>query len=212
MFLHVSLALRRLNQTDSRDWLSQQLLRRRHLVDRRVRLTIGAGVVVAAALITTGATAGVDKSGNTGVVREQLSGYAETPLALSTTGTGSFVARINRAQDQITYTLSFSALEGTVTQAHIHIGSPAQTGGISVFLCSNLGNGPAGTQACPAAPATITGTLTAADVIGPVAQGVTAGQFGELIAAIRAGSTYVNVHSTLYPSGEIRAQLGHVGH
>lgn len=82
-------------------------------------------------------------------------------------------------------------------------------GGISVFLCSNLGNGPAGTQACPAAPATISGTITPANVIGPAPQGITAGQFSELIAAIRAGTTYVNVHSTSYPVGEIRAQLGH---
>lgn len=181
-------------------------------MDRRVRLAIGGSVVVAAALITTGATADVGKSGSTqGVVQERLSGYAETPLALSTTGTGRFVARISPAGDRITYALNYSALEGTVTQAHIHLGSAAQTGGISVFLCSNLGNGPAGTQACPAAPATVTGTLVAADVIGPAAQGITAGQFAELVAAIRAGSTYVNVHSTLYPTGEIRAQLGH-GH
>jgi len=40
------------------------------------------------------------------------------------------------------------------------------------------------------------------------AQGVTAGQFDELINAIRDGSTYVNVHSSLYQGGEIRAQLG----
>jgi hypothetical protein len=96
-----------------------------------------------------------------------------------------------------------------VTQAHIHFGSPSQTGGISVFLCTNLGNGPAGTQACPPAPATISGTITPADVIGPAAQGITAGQFAELIEAIRSGATYVNVHSSLYPGGEIRAQLGH---
>ena len=98
-----------------------------------------------------------------------------------------------------------------MTQAHIHFGSPSQVGGISVFLCTNLGNGPAGTQACPPAPATVSGTITPTDVIGPGAQGLGAGQFDELIAAIRAGSTYVNVHSTLYPVGEIRAQLGH-GH
>jgi hypothetical protein len=78
-----------------------------------------------------------------------------------------------------------------------------------VFLCSNLGNGPAGTQACPAAPATITGTLRPTDVIGPTGQGIAPGQFDELVAAIRAGSTYVNVHSSLYPGGEIRAQLDH---
>jgi hypothetical protein len=188
----------------------------RLFMDRRVRLAIGSGVIVAAALLTTAAMAdqnGASSNRGSGasqnVLSERLSGYAETPLALSTTGTGQFRARISPAGDRITYTLSFAALEGTVTQAHIHIGSAAQSGGISVFLCSNLGNGPAGTQACPAAPGTITGTLAAVDVIGPAGQGVTAGQFGELVAAIRAGSTYVNVHSTLYPAGEIRAQLGH---
>ena len=73
----------------------------------------------------------------------------------------------------------------------------------------DLGNGPAGTQACPPSPATVTGTIRPADVIGPAGQGITAGQFAELVAAIRAGATYVNVHSSTYPGGEIRAQLGH---
>jgi len=181
-------------------------------MDRRVRLGIGTGVVIAAALLTTGAIAeeGKSTSGSRGgVVREQLSGFAETPLALSTTGTGSFRARVNPAGDTITYSLDYSGLEGTITQAHIHVGSPAQSGGISVFLCTNLGNGPAGTQACPAAPGGVTGTIQAVDVIGPAAQGIAAGEFTELVAAVRAGLTYVNVHSTLYPAGEIRAQLGH---
>ncbi len=84
-------------------------------------------------------------------------------------------------------------------QAHIHFGGAAQSGGISVFLCTNLGNGPAGTQLCPAAPATITGTITAANVIGPAGQGITAGQLDELVSAMKAGVTYANVHSSLYP-------------
>ncbi len=98
-----------------------------------------------------------------------------------------------------------------MAQAHIHIGGAAQSGGISVFLCTNLGNGPAGTQLCPAAPATISGTIRPADVIGPVGQGITAGQFDELLAALRADTTYVNVHSSLYPGGEIRGNIEH-GH
>jgi hypothetical protein len=184
-------------------------------MDRRLRLAIGGSVVVVAALLTTAAMAQDNGSSGTaesasshGVLHERLSGYNEVPLALSTASTAEFRARISRAQDAITYTLSYSALEGAVTQSHIHFGSASQSGGISVFLCSNLGNGPAGTQACPEGPATISGTLRAADVIGPSAQGITAGEFAELIAAIRAGSTYVNVHSAAHPGGEIRAQIG----
>ena len=139
----------------------------------------------------------------------QLSGFNEDPLVLSTTGSGQFRAQINEQRQEITYRLSYTSLEGTVTQSHIHLGGSSQSGGISVFLCSNLGNGPAGTQACPPAPATISGTITTADVIGPVGQGITAGQFAELVTAIRAHSTYVNIHSSLYPGGEIRSQLEH---
>jgi hypothetical protein len=50
------------------------------------------------------------------------------------------------------------------------------------------------------------------DVVGPAMQGITAGQFDELVRAIRAGVTYVNVHSSLYEGGEIRAQLGDDAH
>ena len=146
-------------------------------------------------------------------IRERLSGYEEDPLALSTTGTGSFRLTVDEDAQTLTYELSYADLEGAVTQSHIHLGGAAQSGGISTFLCTNLGNGPAGTQACPAAPATITGTITAANVIGPTGQGIAAGEMAELIEAIEADTTYVNVHTTKYPGGEIRSQLdGHAGH
>jgi CHRD domain len=77
-----------------------------------------------------------------------------------------------------------------------------------VFLCSNLGNGPAGTQACPASGGTITGTIRAADIgAGAAGQGLAAGEFDEFVRALRSGATYVNVHSTGRPDGEIRAQI-----
>jgi hypothetical protein len=44
-------------------------------------------------------------------------------------------------------------------------------------------------------------------VIGPSVQGITAGEFDEILAAIRAGKAYANVHSTTWPGGEIRGQL-----
>jgi hypothetical protein len=169
-----------------------------------IALTICA--TVAATATASSASANGDEQN---LLRERLSGYEEDPLVLSTAGAGQLWLQISSQPEQIAYRLSYTGLEGTVTQAHIHFGGKAQSGGIVVFLCSNLGNGPAGTQECPAAPATITGTIRPADVIGPTGQGIAAGQFTEFVDAIRAGVTYVNVHSTSYPGGEIRAQLGH---
>jgi len=144
-----------------------------------------------------------------------LSGYQETPSTLSTPGSGRFDLHIDEDSGEVHWQLSYGQLESAVQQAHIHLGARALTGGISVFLCTNLGNAPAApaqpTQACPQpAPGesvTISGTFTAADVIGPAGQGLAPGEFAELLSAIRAGATYANVHTTGRPSGEIRAQL-----
>ena len=126
---------------------------------------------------------------------------------MSTSANAHFDARISKDGMEIAWELSYSALEGTVTQSHIHVGNAGTNGGVSAFLCTNLGNGPAGTQACPQGPATISGTIAAVDVIGPAGQGVAAGELDELIAAMRVGATYVNIHSTIWPGGEVRSQI-----
>jgi hypothetical protein len=141
-------------------------------------------------------------------IRETLTGFKEVPV-ISTTGRGEVRARISNDESQIWWELSYEDLEGDVTQAHIHFGPPNNTGGIAVFFCSNLANPPAGTQACPPPPATISGVFVAANVIGPVGQGIEAGALSELIDAIRAGMTYANVHTTKWPAGEIRSQIEH---
>jgi hypothetical protein len=181
------------------------------VINGRTKLAIAVAVVAAGAVGGTAALAGGGEEFN-----ETLTGFEETPVAISTSGNGHFRAQIRPDSQEIKYRLRWSNLEGTVTQSHIHFGQRATSGGISVFLCSNLGNGPAGTQACPTGPqATIEGTIRPADVIGVAGQGIAAGEFGELVRAMKAGFTYVNVHSTLYPTGEIRAQLDrsrHHGH
>jgi hypothetical protein len=147
------------------------------------------------------------------VIKEYLSGYNEV-VSVSTNGNGTFNARISNDGQSIDWELSYADLEGAVQQSHIHFGNAGTNGGITVFLCTNLGNGPAGTQPCPAPPATISGTIVAADVSpnipatqGARNQGLNTGEMEELVAAIRAGATYVNVHSTLWPGGEIRSQI-----
>jgi hypothetical protein len=172
-------------------------------------IAFAVGAAVASTATGSAAMAGADDSRNGTILREQLTGYQEDPLVFSTNGSGQVLVQIDRQAEEITYRVSYPVLAGDVTQSHIHFGGKAQSGGVSVFLCSNLGNGPVGTQACPAAPATITGVIKPADVIGPAGQGIAAGEFGKLVDAIRAGATYVNVHTVAHPGGEIRAQLGH---
>ena len=168
---------------------------------KRLQIAGAVAVVAVASVVATTAVAGGDKHLST-----QLAGFEEVP-AVSTDASGKFRAKLRTSSQEIRYELRYADLTGAVQQAHIHVGQRDVNGGISVFLCSNLGNGPAGTQACPPAPATITGTITAADVIGPTDQGIDAMQFDELVRAIRAGVTYANVHSETFRGGEIRGQL-----
>jgi CHRD domain-containing protein len=170
---------------------------------RRLQLVLALGV-----LGLLGAVGVAVAGGGGGEFRERLTGFEEVP-AVSTEASGKFEARISRFSDRIDYRLSYEDLEGNVTQAHIHFGQRLVNGGISAFLCSNLPDPPPGTQACPPAPATITGSIEPEDVIGPAGQGIAPGEFDELVDAIRAGLTYANVHSSMFPGGEIRAQLEH---
>lgn len=145
-------------------------------------------------------------------LRGLLSGEEEVPVVV-TTGNGTFRATISRDESRIDYELSYSDMQSTVSQAHIHVGQRNVNGGISVWLCGNPQGPPApitppaGTQACPPS-GTITGTITAANVVGPASQGVTNGELDDLITAIRDGNTYVNVHTAVSPGGEIRSQIG----
>jgi CHRD domain-containing protein len=172
---------------------------------RGVIATLAVGVAalgIAAFALAGGSGAGFNH------LTATMSGYQEVP-AISSTGTADFTADVSQDGNSIAWQLSYSGLEGDVTQSHIHFGQRSVSGPISVFLCTNLGNGPAGTQACPGPHSgRISGTFTAADVTaGAAAQGIRAGEYDELVRAIDAGKTYANLHTTTWPGGEIRAQL-----
>ena len=134
---------------------------------KKVRVKLA--IAVAGAVVLGIAAVAVAADGGR---REKLSGFQEVP-ALSTPGVGEFQAEISDSEDAVRYRLTYNGLESPVTQAHIHFENRTNNGNIVVFLCSNLGNGPAGTQACPPNGGTIRGTIRAADVGGgAAAQGI----------------------------------------
>ncbi len=145
----------------------------------------------------------------TETVRAGLAGFKEVPV-ISTAASGSFRADIDDKAGTIAYELSYSRLEGDVAQAHIHVGQRSVNGSISVFLCQTEAS-PDPTGLAPRCPRSgkVSGVLQAANMIegGIVDQGIAPGDFDELVAAIRAGVAYVNVHSTTFPAGEVRGQM-----
>jgi len=136
----------------------------------------------------------------------RLISFNQVPAVLARSH-GSFRARINE-DGTISFSLSYADMSSPVVQAHIHFGASKTNGGIMVFLCGVK------KPACPAS-GTVTGTLTAEDVsVLPVGnpdsvipQGINPGDLAGLLEAVRSGNSYVNVHTTKFPSGEIRGQV-----
>ena len=163
-------------------------------------------VAVAATLglLTAGALAdarGPDR------IEARLRGFQEVP-AVSSVASGRFRAHVDKASLSLHYELSYAGLEGEVRMAHIHLGQHGVNGGIMVWLCQTSANPSpvASTPQCPQS-GSVSGVVTAGDVVGPAGQGVAPAEFGEMLAAIGGGVAYANVHSSKFPGGEIRGQL-----
>jgi len=153
------------------------------------------------------AGAPVFAAGFAGTATATLSAFNEVPAVLSF-ASGTYTLTINADGTAIDWTLEYDGLVADATQSHIHFAQQGVNGGIMVFFCSNLGNGPAGTQACPLRSGHLTGSFHAGDVVtGAANQGISTGQFKGLVWAIIKGTAYANLHSTKYPGGEARGQL-----
>ena len=149
-----------------------------------------------------------DRSNNAAAA---LDGYHENP-SISTTGSGTLDLTLDDKNEVIAFLLSYDQLEGidptvpggVVVAAHIHLGALGVNGGVVAHLC-----GGGGKPACPTS-GSVSGTIVPGDISGPAAQGLGPGgatTFAEFVQAIRAGYTYVNVHTTRWPGGEIRGQI-----
>jgi hypothetical protein len=128
-----------------------------------------------------------------------LTGGAEVP-PVDTRATGQAIFRVVDDGMAIEYRLIVANIEN-VSMAHIHL-APAGV------------NGPVVAWLYPSAPppqlipgrfsgVLATGTITADDLVGPLA-----GQpLSVLIDYLVDGGAYVNVHTSQYPGGEVRGQI-----
>jgi hypothetical protein len=172
---------------------------------RRARLIVVLAVL-GAALVGALASFAVAQSGGQNFSADRLRGSFEVP-AVSTVARGDFEARIDTSAQTITYELSYSGLQGNVTQAHIHFGQDFAVGGIVAWLCETATNlHPTTDEVCPQS-GSVEGVITPAQVVTAGTQQLKAGEFDELVEAMRAGLTYANVHTSETPGGEIRAQI-----
>jgi hypothetical protein len=129
-----------------------------------------------------------------------LVGANEVP-PINTEGRADFNMTIQPSG--ITFSINFSGLSSPLAVAHTHFGVPNVNGGVMIFLC-----GGGGQPDCPATTSgTITGTITAANVVGPTAQGVAVGDLDTALEIVRDGLSYANMHTANFGSGEIRGQV-----
>ena len=177
------------------------------------------GTLIAATALTSAAAA---HDRDTVEFHAALTGFEEVGAlnnqsgAILSEGRGALDLKLDRRSQTITFTLRFSNLSSAVTQSHIHFGKVHMAGGVMVFFCSNLANPPPGTQPCPANGGTVTGTITAANLLAIAGQNVPAGDFDAIEDALESNTAYANIHTANFPAGEIRGQirreLGHGGH
>jgi hypothetical protein len=166
------------------------------------------GTLVAAMALTSAALAHEPSE-----FHAKLSGFNEVGAlnnqsgAILSEGSGTLELKLDRQTQTLTFKLTFANLGSAVTQSHIHFGKDHMAGGVMVFFCSNLASAPPGTQPCPANGGSVTGTITAANVLAITGQNVKAGDFDAIEDALESNTAYVNVHTANFPAGEIRGQI-----
>jgi glucose/arabinose dehydrogenase len=129
--------------------------------------------------------------------RTNLSGR-EQVVPLDTKAHGQAIFQLNKDGTALTFKLIVANIDNVIG-AHIHLAPVGQNGPIVLPL---LGNPFIADPGQTVNGTLVEGTATAADISGPLA-----GDLDALIAAMKAGNTYVNVHTVEFRPGEIRGQI-----
>lgn len=130
------------------------------------------------------------------------SGDEEVP-PVETDGRGTAVFSLSSDGSELGFKLITSDV-ADITQSHIHFGAAGSNGPVVVFLFGIVPEGVTSTGILSQ------GVITEADLIERPGIGFGA-TMPELVAAMRTGGAYVNVHTLAWPGGEVRGQVREAG-
>ncbi|HYI22357.1 MAG TPA: CHRD domain-containing protein [Candidatus Limnocylindrales bacterium] len=131
-----------------------------------------------------------------------LRGNEEVP-AVETHAVGVATFKLNRAETEMQFKLNVANGEG-ITQAHIHCGPPGVNGPVVVFLFGLVPTGVDNNGTLNE------GVITNANVIPRPDSAACPGgvaNLGDVVAKMRTGGAYANVHTLDFPGGEIRGGI-----
>jgi CHRD domain len=142
------------------------------------QLLAAVGLLAAAAALAVAPTA-TGHAQKTVKFKAALNVGQEVPHPKGTKAGASGLLKATLTGTTLKWTLTFTHLTGPALQAHIHLGVRGKSGNVVVPLCAPCHSPTSGS-------ATVSGTV---------------------IAALKAGKTYTNVHTKKNPNGEIRGQI-----
>ena len=153
------------------------------------RRTLVVAIALMAALIFVLPLGGSAFGGDQKVFETDLTGAEEAPGPGDADATGSALIKVPRihSNSRLCFKVDWAAIDGTVTAAHIHRGAAGVPGPVVVPLFVSQSFAGTGDS-----------------------RGCIRGVDSELTKDINRNPTnyYVNVHSTVFPPGAIRGQLG----
>ncbi|HET6558005.1 MAG TPA: CHRD domain-containing protein [Prolixibacteraceae bacterium] len=128
-----------------------------------------------------------------------LTGDQEVPVR-ETLAQGQAIFKLSKDGTELSYKLIVANLDN-LHMAHIHLAPAGSNGGVVAWLYPSA-------PPMMLIPGTTNGILAQGVITDASLVGALAGQtLADLVEQIVAGNTYVNVHTTLYPGGEIRGQI-----
>ena len=111
-----------------------------------------------------------------------LTGLKERPNPVQPAGNGTATFTLDEAETTLNYTITVASMTSAITASHIHLGNANVSGSVIVALTT------------PVNGQTVNGTITSQSTLG---LGLS---FSSLVALIRNGDTYVNVHTSNDPA------------